>query len=341
MKKVLYISYYRECNTFKSKLKNLLRPQGYGGQDGFFIASLNTVYDVVEKDFEYLYNNYKDCSVKYSAIFINAKIAKTEYLELKAFNCLKYISDSLPKILVISNAQAGDILNENILNLFDIIFKREHYIDLDRYDISSVNKVKIRTTMLCCPQIRVHKQNASKVDVIKLGYKTPSLEDKYDIFFSGGTTSTIREKVVNKIKQYEFNFTGGLQLKPNSSDLAKSLEEKSIKGKRYTKTIRKTKINLALEGYGEFTYRHLELFYFSAFCLSTPSIRGLKLPIDIKEGEHYVCFDNLDDLIDKCKYYLDNDIARNKIALAGRELFEKEYNFNKHGEYILRTVDSI
>lgn len=60
----------------------------------------------------------------------------------------------------------------------------------------------------------------------------------------------------------------------------------------------------------------------------------MRSPSNLKENKHYICFENLDDLVDKVRYYLANEAFRHKIAQAARELFEKEYDLKKHGLYI-------
>ena len=72
--------------------------------------------------------------------------------------------------------------------------------------------------------------------------------------------------------------------------------------------------------------------------LSTPSTRGLKLPIELVENEQYVCFENTDDLADKTRHCLAHEEERAAIARAGRERFELDYDLKKHGRYIAAAL---
>ena len=80
-----------------------------------------------------------------------------------------------------------------------------------------------------------------------IGKSKPSEKSKYDIFFSGKPTSKKRKEIIELLKNQNFNFYGGI-------------ENSTIPYKQYLTTIYDSSINLALEGKGEFTYRHLENF---------------------------------------------------------------------------------
>ena len=102
-----------------------------------------------------------------------------------------------------------------------------------------------------------------------------------------------------------------------------------------------SKINLALEGYGEFTFRHLEIWCAGSFMISTKSIRDLSLPLNAREGEHFVVFEDIQDLRDKLLYYTRNDHERERIAKAGRSMFLRDYDPVKHGEQLRKAVQEL
>ena len=70
----------------------------------------------------------------------------------------------------------------------------------------------------------------------------------------------------------------------------------------------------------------------------TTSLRDPSLPLDAREGVHYVVFEDLPDLRDKLDYYTHNHGERERIAEAGREMFLRDYDPNRHGMKIRKTI---
>ena len=69
-------------------------------------------------------------------------------------------------------------------------------------------------------------------------------------------------------------------------------------------------------------------------------INKLELPMPIKDGEHFVTFENKEDLLEKVKFYLENKDLRKRIALNGRQVLEKYYSPKNHGNEILKKIFS-
>ncbi|MDK2858729.1 MAG: hypothetical protein PWQ89_1848 [Verrucomicrobiota bacterium] len=343
----LYISNYRNDKSRNNRRMNPLRKwrntlRGYeiSGQDGFFVASLYNCCNVTERDLAWLKKNLSTVDSNFDTLFINYKSdEKSTGIDREALLFLN--RTSIQKILVVTNAKAADLPGDPLLDLFDIVFKREHYVDLDRYPVSSVNKAKIRNTMLGCPLIRTTTRNVHTIRPASLGFTAPSEQFSHDLFFSGKTTSPIRLNAMERLHKEGFNVLGGLNAHKKYDDpIPPALLSPRFSRNGYIQAVRGSKINLALEGYGEYTFRHNEILFLCSFMISTPSIRGLKLPLHLIENKHYVCFEDLDDLVDKVRYYLVNESERQTISRAGRDLFEKEYDLKKHGQYIKQAIQS-
>lgn len=75
--------------------------------------------------------------------------------------------------------------------------------------------------------------------------------------------------------------------------------------------------------------------------MSSPSIRDVELPMPLEEGKHYVAFDDMDDMVEKIRYYLSHEDERLKIAAAGKRLFDEYYNPERHGQEILAALTQI
>ena len=165
------------------------------------------------------------------------------------------------------------------------------------------------------------------IDWNKIGKSKPNNKYKYDIFFSGKQSSENRNELIKFIKNQNLNFYGGI-------------ENLKIPYSQYLEDIYDSSINLALEGKGEFTFRHLEILASCSFMICENSINQLELPIPLKDGKHFVTFDNKEDLLEKIKFYLENEKLRQDIALNGRRTLEEYYSPKKHGDFILKKIFS-
>ena len=86
-----------------------------------------------------------------------------------------------------------------------------------------------------------------------------------DVFFSGSTTGAVRTDVWEAVFNSGLTFSRRLQLKHLHTDRERKYWEKKIGHRRYLKTMVENRTNLALEGYGEFTFRNLEVWCAGAF----------------------------------------------------------------------------
>ena len=118
------------------------------------------------------------------------------------------------------------------------------------------------------------------------------------------------------------------------------LEKSKIPFNEYLATIYNSSINLALEGKGEFTFRHLEILASCSFMICQSSINELDLPLPLLDGKHFVSFENKDDLLEKINFYLEKKELRNEIALNGRRVLEEHYSPKKHGKFLIEKIFS-
>lgn len=336
--KAAYIrTFPRPDAGLRNRLWNRLNPF-YDAQDGFFRASLHAAFDVRELDLASLWKN-ADALNGADFIFVNWKSLPSG--QIAGPDDLAFLkSFARPKALVCTNARPQDMPGDALCDLFDIVFKREMYKDKDRYNLSGANKNKLHTTMLSCPLVSVPRwADTARFDVSKFGYGAPSQSFDQDVFFAGAATSQHRVDIAESLyKKQDLKSLISLQ-----SRVQASVEGMDFSGPRYSKKeyiyhTRRSKINLALEGIGPFTYRHLELLALNVFFLGTPKINDLELSINLEDGVHYMSYESADDLADKALYYKDRDAERSKIAQAGREAFVRDYNFAKHGAAILNGL---
>ena len=147
------------------------------------------------------------------------------------------------------------------------------------------------------------------------------------IFFSGQKTSKYRKELIEFLHNKDFNFFG-------------RIEDLKIPFEQYLSAIYNSSINLALEGKGEFTFRHLEILASCSFMICQNSINELELPLPIVDGKHLVTFESKEDLIEKINFYLKNNSLRNEIALNGRKVLEEHYSPKKHGKFLMSKIFS-
>lgn len=334
---VLYIKRFQDVRSPLAVLRKRF-PEPFAGQDGFFRGSLHSACRVTERPWRYLAAHADSVGRKFDWVVINLKAGGpkrgvTEE-EVRQVGRLK----GCGKALFINYAKAGVLPRDAILDPFDLVFKREVLKDLDRYDVSAANREKLRTTMLACPLVPATRRSLAGLDVRRHGFREPSSCFTHDVFFSGADTNPMRRDVLARIAGGPLDFIGGLQDKSGAPLGGNPFALEKMTLDDYVRLARESRVNLALEGIGEFTFRHLELWCLCCFMLSSPSARDVRTPIEAEEGKHFVCFDNQDDLIDKLRHFRDADGERERIAREGRRVFERDYSFVKHGRCIVSSL---
>jgi len=345
--KVLYV--YRKPNKqpypwkrWKRLIKERLFWYLLKGQDGFFEGALWTVFpDLKLASIEYAIKKASIIDKIYDWIIVNAKCyGKNKSLSQQDLSWLKSFHNC-HKALFLNYANTYSLPAENVLDIFDVIFKRELLKDPDRYNIKSVTKQKLYPTMLSCPLIQARVlRPGKKFYTNSLNLKTKK-DFEYDVTFIGADTNPLRRQVLLKLEKSSINFHGGLY--DHISRLPLDWEGLGYPMKKmtdYLNMIIKSRINLAMDGKGVFTFRHLELWYTASFMLSSSSILKIQLPGDTPEdGVHFASFKDYDELKEKILFYLSNEKERSKIALAGRKFFQSIYDFSKHGKYIDKILN--
>lgn len=344
---ILYIERGLPKTSFlKTSLRRIKRHLVFGDQDGFFEQSLHAVSNVTRISIE---DEYKETYNKqFDLLLINWKqpIFSTEEERLLAIKEMMRKCD-LPKVLFVNAANANYLPQEEVLDAFDLIVKREPCKDKDRYAISENNKRKIVPTIIHCPFFPSPKNNFIAKSVNFFRPEVALCDSKleiYEVGFTGADAQehTLRQDVWSRIVQENFSTIGGLQPNPYSKlPIPKDLVGPRFIGKSYRDSLCQAKINLALDGIGQYTFRHQELLYLGKFILSSGSIRDQDLVIPLKEDIHYVAFDTLDQMVEKVHYYLKHEGERQAIATAGKKLFDEYYDPRKHGQTLLARLKKV
>ncbi len=289
---------------------------------GYINAAIYSNTYVFELPYNYCLIFSKILNLCFDGIFINWKFTNyrkdKEDIEKKLLKLSKKFK--IKKIIVDVRDTSIDVIKDKILDNFDYVIKREKN--------KQISNKKYFTTILPCRLIDYKiSKNKENINWSKIGNSKPNLNPNHDIFFSGQKTSKLRIELTEFLKTKKYNFFG-------------RTEDEKIPFDQYLAAIYNSSINLALEGKGEFTFRHLEILASCSFMLCQSSINDLELPLPLIEGKHFVSFKNKEDLIEKINFYLENSDLRNEIALNGRKVLEEYYSPKKHGEFLIRKIFS-
>ena len=289
---------------------------------GYIDAAIHSNAYVLELPYNYCLIFSKILNLFFDGIFVNWKF--TNYrkdqkdLETKLLKLSRIFS--IKKVIVDGRDESFNIIKDEILDGFDYVVKREKN--------KQISNKKYLTTIIPCRLInyKISKDKES-INWSKIGNSKPNNNTIYDIFFSGKKTSKYRKEVIEFLQSKDYNFL------VDSDDL-------KIPSDQYLPSMYKSSINLALDGKGEFTFRHLEILASCSFMLCQSSINELELPLPLIDGKHFVSFKNKEDLIEKINFYLENNVLRNEIALNGRKILEEYYSPKKHGEFLINKIFS-
>ena len=289
---------------------------------GYIEAAIYSNAYVLELPYNYCIFFSKILNLFFDGIFINFKFTNyrsdNEDIEKKLLKLSKIFW--IKKVIVDGTDKSTNIIRDDILDGFDYVIKREKN--------KQISSKKYLTTMLPCSMVdyKVSKKKEN-IDWNNIGNLKPNEKFKYDVFFSGTLNNKRRSEAVEFLKSKNLNFNGGFQRLPYNE---------------FIDTIYNSSINLAIAGVhgAEFTFRHLEILSCCSFMICHNEINKLELPIPIKDGEHFITYQNNEDLLEKINFYLKNDHLRSKISLNGRETLVKYYSPKNHGDFILRKIFS-
>lgn len=350
MMDILYVRKQERGPFLKRNLRLLRDSFNWHAREAFFFASLKTKTRVTRAGLQTIRRWSKSDFSKFDVIIFNyecnfGRMGEPIRTACEAVEELREKISEFPAVLLISSPNAKSVPSDEEMGLFELVFRREHFKDLDRYDLNASNKEKLRTTVLSCPLIPANILNFNRLNASDYGFDNPPSQFKYEVSFLGQETSKtfMRTEIVKHVRESGLHFAGGIHTDVRNPDrkIPEALYSKRLSQKEFYEMTRSSIVNLALEGYGQFTYRHWECWALSSFMISSPSVNEVKLPFEAVDGTHYVTFRDSDDLVEKVKYYMEHEDEREEIVKNGRQLFKEEYNFHKHGEFIVKQLKGI
>ena len=333
LKKILYVPVtkkikeknfknYFKCFLYDIRiiLKNFLfKRKATNSTQGYIESAIHSNANVFELPYSYCIIFSKILNLIFDGVFINWKFTNDrndKNINLKLIKLSKKFS--IKKVIIDGTDTSYHKIENDVLDKFDHVIKQHRH--------TLINSKKYMTTML--PLKSINYKISKKKEIInwnRIGKTKPNERFKYDVFFSGVPNNKQRFEVIEFLKNNNLNFYGGFQRIPFNE---------------YIDTIYNSAINLAIAGTGgaEFTFRHLEILSCCSFMMCHKEINQIELPIPIKDGEHFVSYENKEDLLEKITFYLKNDNLRSKISLNGRETLETYYSPKNHGDSILNKI---
>ena len=120
--------------------------------------------------------------------------------------------------------------------------------------------------------------------------------------------------------------------------------EGGVRKKRYSLALRdiaRSRICIDLPGNGDFCFRLIDYFAVGA-CVIAPK-HHTAFPIPVMDREHIVyAKEDLSDLVDLCRFYLNNDEARREVVRNSRLYFDRYLHRDQLAAYYLRCcVDAL
>jgi ADP-heptose:LPS heptosyltransferase len=237
-------------------------------------------------------------------------------------SCIKRIPVRSPLILIDGGDSAiiaGDLCKDDSLNLyekaqaireFDLIFKREmlldrHYpINVLPYPLSFSSNLHHAATPLT-----------------------------YQVAFWGVESHPIRSKALELLK-------GQFDCDQNGTASAQSFSAYNKRGLTYLNELARCKVVLSLRGVGHDTLRFWEVLALGRFMLAQRIRLNMNHPPT--PFKHFVPVeDDLQDLLEKCNYYLSHETKREAIAKAGHSHFIRYHSISRRIEYMLSRINSL
>lgn len=181
-------------------------------------------------------------------------------------------------------------------------------------------------TVFCAQREHVEKFKAAGLKnvhwmphaVEPLAYPKQTVIKKYDVCFVGHINSGNRIDALDRLFKEFPNFWYGQR---KFTDAAEKFGESKIV------------FNISIKD--DLNMRTLESMATGSFLLTS---RNKEIESVFKDGENLVLYDNLDDMIEKAKYYVEHDDEREAIALAGHKEVMAKHTFDHRLRQVLETT---
>ncbi|MDX9988228.1 glycosyltransferase [Thiothrix unzii] len=263
---------------------------------------------------------------KYDAIIVmrGDHIIKSTLLEIKNKSC------------VIINWNTDDIFNnlnsnKNILESFTI------------YDCHMSPRLNLQDDYISKGAKKFHKIDWYYRDDVIGNFDTQNYNNKdYDISFVG-SWSHRRESILSHLNEFNLNVWGwGWKRKCINKSISNNVKGSHIPMTSALSIFNNSKVNINIlthENRDTSNIRNFEISSVSGFQICERSDYLVDL---FKEDIEMVYFSETDELVDKCKFYLNNDSLREKIAKASYErVVQSKHSISDRAKEIVDLISSL
>ncbi len=334
----------------KKEVNKYIKPFSHlkGIHYGAYWMGLNDVVNVMSDDMSdlcnlikidlKLYSKKKDKRIKKSIKTDNGQI---NYIDTKKL--IKDIKNFKPDFIILNSGgitleQDGfDYCKNNNIKLIGIslsdpdVYPYNGAIYADKFDIYYTNS---RYSL-------ENQYDKNKVNIkllpfaasTKHHYFMPEIERKYDIVVIGHARED-RKKIIKNLSALNYK----IGLYGNGWENGQGC----VNGINHTKAINSGKIYLSFAKTVA-GYNNVKVGLFEALACNTCVVTQHMDELNnyLKIGEEIVCYNSEEDLIVKIKYYLENDVEREKVQKASYERFLKEHTYQHRAIKILKDIEKI
>lgn len=230
-----------------------------------------------------------------------------------------------PKPLVFTEHEDGDNIRYDIIRKYSpqVVFKRE----VTDINLTLHHNPKIYPLPFSCPYDAFPKVDEAK---------------EIDLFMLCGNTHALRVQTVKKILSMDLERLGykvhvGIDtgIQPHGYVIPPLLAWND-----YVRLIAKSRIGIAVRGWGRDTVRRWEVPAYNTMMLECDC--GLITPNPFVDGITCVRFkEDLSNLEEKILYYLEHEDERKEIARLGHEHLLKYHTNEKRAQYFLEIVEGM
>lgn len=224
--------------------------------------------------------------------------------------------------------------------LWCVVDGRPHAVFLDSFDHPDfINDAALAESDLYF-KCQFHSGGYTDDRIIPGGY--PTTNCRYYKFYLPFRSRYAGDRRIDVVGRFGYTFQGALRRRAvarlgSALDLHFAGSGGKVRYSRFLEEAASSRLCLHLPGNGPFTHRVAEFLGLGSCMISLRFSTELHVPLE--PGVHYVeIADDLSDLVEKCRYYVDHAEERERIARRGRDYFDRYLHCDQLASYYVRSI---